>query len=78
MSDETLAGLHSSLIKKKIEIGNITVIAISEGTFPKYLDESYELIINDGFRMGVMAAIHLLNNIRKHNSEISASSTFYV
>lgn len=78
MSDETLAGLHSSLIKKKIEIGNITVIAISEGTFPKYLDESYELIINDGFRMGVMAAIHLLNNIKKHNSEISASSTFYV
>gem|GEM_PF-2588477 len=78
MSDETLAGLHSSLIKKKIDIGHINVIAISEGTFPKYLDESYELIINDGFRMGVLAATHLLNNIKKINSDTSEPSTFYV
>lgn len=64
MSDETLAGLHSSLIKKKTDISGIKVIAISEGTFPKYLDDSYECIINDGFSMGTMAASKLLQIIK--------------
>ncbi|MBO9690426.1 LacI family DNA-binding transcriptional regulator [Chryseobacterium sp.] len=65
MSDETLAGLHSSLIKKKIPTSETKVIAITEGTLPKYLDESYECIINDGFSMGTMAAAKLLEIVKK-------------
>jgi len=64
MSDETLAGLHSSLIKKKVQTSDVKVIAITEGTLPKYLDESYECIINDGFSMGTMAASKLLQLIK--------------
>lgn len=64
MSDETLAGLHSSLIKKKVQTSDVKVIAITEGTLPKYLDESYECIINDGFSMGTMAAAKLLQLIK--------------
>lgn len=64
MSDETLAGLHSSLIKKKIHTSEIKVVAITEGILPKYLDESYECIINDGFNMGTMAALKLLDIIK--------------
>lgn len=64
MSDETLAGLHSSLIKKKISTSETKVVAITEGTLPKYLDESYECIINDGFSMGTMAAVKLLKIIK--------------
>lgn len=64
MSDETLAGLHSSLIKKKVSTSAVKVVAITEGILPKYLDESYECIINDGFSMGTMAAMKLLHLIR--------------
>ncbi|WP_294333669.1 LacI family DNA-binding transcriptional regulator [uncultured Chryseobacterium sp.] len=64
MSDETLAGLHSSLIKKKVQTSVVKVVAITEGILPKYLDESYECIINDGFSMGTMAAMKLLHLIR--------------
>ncbi|MDN4014760.1 LacI family DNA-binding transcriptional regulator [Chryseobacterium gambrini] len=64
MSDETLAGLHSSLIKKKVQTSDVKVIAITEGTLPRYLDDSYECIINDGFSMGTMAASKLLHLIK--------------
>jgi hypothetical protein len=37
MSDETLAGLHSSLIKKKVQTSDVKVIAITEGTLPNIL-----------------------------------------
>lgn len=67
MSDETLAGLHSSLIKKKVQTSAIKVVAITEGILPKYLDESYECIINDGFSMGTMAATTLLNILKKRS-----------
>lgn len=65
MSDETLIGLHSSLIKRNLNNSNIKVIAISEGTLPKYLDESYQFQINDGYKMGIMAASELLKIINK-------------
>ena len=65
MSDETLAGLHSSLIKNKIQAAQTKIVAITEGILPKYLDESYECVINDGFKMGKMAAMKLLINIKK-------------
>ncbi|WP_209390500.1 LacI family DNA-binding transcriptional regulator [Chryseobacterium sp. RR2-3-20] len=64
MSDETLMGLHSSLIKKNLNNSGKKVIAISEGTLPKHLDENYEFIINDGFTMGVFAANELMNTIK--------------
>ncbi|ANF49156.1 hypothetical protein A0O34_00655 [Chryseobacterium glaciei] len=65
MSDETLIGLHSSLIKTNLHNSNIKVIAISEGTLPKYLDESYQFQINDGYKMGIIAASELLKIINK-------------
>lgn len=71
MSDETLAGLHSSLIKKKVQTSAVKIVAITEGILPKYLDESYECIINDGFSMGTMAAMKLLHLIRSRNTAVS-------
>lgn len=65
MSDETLMGLHSSLIKRNLNNTNKKVVAISEGTLPKYLDESYEYQINDGYEMGTFAATKLMAHIKK-------------
>ncbi|MFS4428291.1 LacI family DNA-binding transcriptional regulator [Chryseobacterium sp. S90] len=67
MSDETLMGLHSSLIKRNLNNTNKKVIAISEGTLPKYLDETYEYQINDGYKMGTFAATKLMEKIKKLN-----------
>ncbi|MDC8104542.1 LacI family transcriptional regulator [Chryseobacterium sp. B21-037] len=64
MSDETLAGLHSSLVKNKLQASAVKVIAITEGILPKYLDDSYECIINDGYSMGTMAASKILEIIK--------------
>lgn len=64
MSDETLAGLHSSLVNKKTASSKAKVVAITEGILPKYLDDSYECIINDGFEMGKTAAMKLLTIIK--------------
>ncbi|KUJ55607.1 LacI family DNA-binding transcriptional regulator [Chryseobacterium aquaticum] len=64
MSDETLIGLHSSLIKRNLNDSNKKVVAISEGTLPKYLDETYEYQINDGHEMGTFAAKQLMNSIK--------------
>lgn len=77
MSDETLAGLHSSLIKKKVRVSEAKVIAISEGTLPRYLDETYECLINDGFKMGTVAASRLINSIRSAGSQ-TLPETYYV
>lgn len=66
MSDETLIGLHSSLIKRNLNNTNKKVVAISEGTLPKYLDESYEYQINDGYEMGTFAASKLMDKIKKN------------
>lgn len=64
MSDETLMGLHSSLIKRSLNNTNKKVVSISEGTLPKYLDETYEYQINDGYKMGTIAAKKLMDNIK--------------
>jgi LacI family transcriptional regulator len=64
MSDETLIGLHSSLIKRNLNDSNKKVVAISEGTLPKYLDETYEYQINNGCEMGTFAAKQLMNSIK--------------
>ncbi|PQA91787.1 LacI family transcriptional regulator [Chryseobacterium piscicola] len=64
MSDETLMGLHSSLIKRSLNNTNKKVVSISEGTLPKYLDETYEYQINDGYEMGTIAAKKLMDNIK--------------
>lgn len=77
MSDETLAGLHSSLIKKKVQVSEAKVIAISEGTLPRYLDETYECLINDGFKMGTVAASRLINSIRSAGPQ-TLPETYYV
>lgn len=69
MSDETLAGLHSAIVNKKINISKAKVVAITEGILPKYLDDSYECIINDGFEMGKTAAMKLLTIIKKQSSK---------
>ncbi|MGG7438249.1 LacI family DNA-binding transcriptional regulator [Chryseobacterium arthrosphaerae] len=71
MSDETLMGLHSSLIKRNLNNTNKKVVAISEGTLPKYLDETYEYQINDGYRMGTFAATKLMEAIRKSTPDLS-------
>ncbi len=68
MSDETLIGLHSSLIKRNLNDSNKKVIAISEGTLPKYLDETYEYQINNGYEMGTFAAKQLMNSIKSKKS----------
>ena len=68
MSDETLIGLHSSLIKRNLNDSNKKVVAISEGTLPKYLDETYEYQINDGHEMGTFAAKQLMNSIKSKKS----------
>ncbi|CAI8786432.1 HTH lacI-type domain-containing protein [Chryseobacterium sp. IT-36CA2] len=68
MSDETLMGLHSSLIKRSLNNTNKKVVAISEGTLPKYLDETYEYQINDGYEMGTFAATKLMETIKKINT----------
>lgn len=67
MSDETLAGLHSSLVNKKNASSKAKVVAITEGILPKYLDDSYECIINDGFEMGKTAAMKLLTIIKNQS-----------
>lgn len=69
MSDETLIGLHSSLIKRNLNNTNKKVVAISEGTLPKYLDETYEYQINDGFEMGTFATTKLMDSIKKIDSD---------
>lgn len=77
MSDETLMGLHSSLIKKNLNNTNKKVVVISEGTLPKYLDESYEYEINDGYEMGTFAAIKLMDTIKKENTHSETSNNCY-
>ncbi|WP_431609554.1 LacI family DNA-binding transcriptional regulator [Chryseobacterium sp. 'Rf worker isolate 10'] len=74
MSDETLMGLHSSLIKRNLNNTNKKVVAISEGTLPKYLDETYEYQINDGYEMGTFAAKKLMETIKKATPDRSAKS----
>jgi len=64
MSDETLMGLHSLLIKKNMNNTDKKVVAISGGTLPKYLDETYEYQINDGYQMGRFAAEKLMNILK--------------
>ncbi|SHK14197.1 LacI family transcriptional regulator [Chryseobacterium polytrichastri] len=80
MSDETLIGLHSSLIKRNLNNSNIKVIAISEGTLPKYLDEDYEYQINDGYKMGTIAASELLKIVQKQQNDIHkyVSTTHFI
>ncbi|MCI3938600.1 LacI family transcriptional regulator [Chryseobacterium aahli] len=75
MSDETLMGLHSSLIKRSLNNTNRKVVAISEGTLPKYLDETYEYQINDGYQMGTFAATQLLTSIKKEASGTHETET---
>lgn len=75
MSDETLMGLHSSLIKRSLNNTNRKVVAISEGTLPKYLDETYEYQINDGYEMGTFAAIQLLTSIKNEASGTHETKT---
>lgn len=78
MSDETLMGLHSSLIKRNLNNTNKKVVAISEGTLPKYLDETYEYQINNGYEMGTFAATKLMDTIKKTDTEIlKESNTCY-
>ncbi|MFY1047175.1 LacI family DNA-binding transcriptional regulator [Chryseobacterium sp. GP-SGM7] len=71
MSDETLLGLHSSLIKRNLNNTDVKVVSISEGTLPKYLDETYEYHINDGFEMGSFAATKLIGLVTKANTGTS-------
>lgn len=74
MSDETLMGLHSSLIKRSLNNTNKKVVAISEGTLPKYLDETYEYQINNGYEMGIFAAKKLMETIKRTTSDLSTKS----
>jgi len=78
MSDETLIGLHSSLIKRNLNNTNKKVVAISEGTLPKYLDETYEYQINDGYEMGTFAGKQLLDSIKTiKNNELKRPHKVY-
>lgn len=80
MSDETLMGLHSSLIKRNLNNTNKKVVAISEGTIPKYLDETYEYQINDGYEMGIFAAAKLMGSIMKasHAAAETSNAVYYI
>lgn len=75
MSDETLMGLHSSLIKRSLNNTNRKVVSISEGTLPKYLDETYDYQINDGNEMGIFAAKQLLTSIKNEASGARETET---
>lgn len=75
MSDETLMGLHSSLIKRSLNDTNRKVVSISEGTLPKYLDETYDYQVNDGNEMGVFAAKQLLTSIKNEASGARETET---
>ncbi|MFZ4928492.1 LacI family DNA-binding transcriptional regulator [Chryseobacterium sp. Mn2064] len=78
MSDETLMGLHSSLIKRNLNNTNKKIVVISEGKLPKYLDENYEYLINDGYEMGTFAATKLMDNIKNsHTDPLNKSSQHY-
>lgn len=77
MSDETLIGLHSCLVKNNLNNTPVKVVSISEGTLPKYLDESYEYLINDGFQMGQTAASKLLNVIDNHKNNFREKPATY-
>lgn len=75
MSDETLMGLHSSLIKISLNNTNKKVVSISEGTLLKYLDETYEYQINVGYEMGTFAAKQLLNSMKNDVSVAQENET---
>ncbi|WP_164464363.1 LacI family DNA-binding transcriptional regulator [Chryseobacterium sp. G0162] len=75
MSDETLMGLHSSLIKRNLNNTNKKIVVISEGKLPKYLDENYEYLINDGYEMGTFAATKLMDNIKNLNPHLLKEPT---
>lgn len=75
MSDETLMGLHSSLIKRNLNNTNKKIVVISEGKLPKYLDENYEYLINDGYEMGTFAATRLMDNIKNSYPDLSKKSS---
>lgn len=75
MSDETLMGLHSSLIKRSLNNTNRKVVSISEGTLPKYLDETYDYQVNDGNEMGIFAAKQLLTSIKNEASGARETET---
>lgn len=75
MSDETLMGLHSSLIKRSLNNTNKKVVSISEGTLPKYLDETYDYQVNNGNEMGIFAAKQLLTSIKNESSGARETET---
>jgi len=77
MSDETLMGLHSSLIKRNLNNSDKKVVVISEGNLPKYLDDTYEYQINDGYEMGTFAASRLMENLKKGSPDLKESAQFY-
>lgn len=80
MSDETLMGLHSSLIKKNLNNSDKKVVVISEGKLPKYLDENYEYQINNGYEMGSFAASRLMESLKKTSSDVvkQAAQSYYL
>lgn len=74
MSDETLMGLHSLLIKRNLNNTEKKIVAISGGTLPKYLDETYEYQINDGYEMGVCAAEKLMDILKDNTKNLIANT----
>ncbi len=71
MSDEIIAGVIAALKKMKIAIPEkCSVIGMSDGYLPQILDPQVTYLHHDGYTLGKMAAIHL---IQKMNNKYSAA-----
>jgi LacI family transcriptional regulator len=71
MSDEIIAGVIPALKKMKISIPErCAVMGISDGYLPQILDPQVSYLHHDGYKLGLMAAQHLIKRINgKSNLE---------
>ena len=64
MSDEIIAGVIAALKKMKVAIPDkCSVIGISDGYLPQILDPQVTYLHHDGYTLGKMAAIHLIQKM---------------
>lgn len=65
MSDEIIAGVIPALRKLKVAIPDeCSVIGISDGYLPKILEPEVSYLHHDGFNLGKMAALHIIQKLK--------------
>jgi LacI family transcriptional regulator len=76
MSDEIIAGVIPALRKMKIPIPEkCAVLGISDGYLPQILDPQVTYLHHDGYKLGEMAAKHLIKRI---NGKLDAAIHEYI